>query len=80
MRETEQTFGIIRFCLKVTKYLFYKSLIKVKVLMNCGAYDTNLRLKVQYPTKKSEQRFFCFKPPIHTSGNCVWLFYINLGG
>jgi hypothetical protein len=32
---------------------------------------------VQYPTKKSEQQFFCFKPPIHISGNCVWLFYIN---
>jgi hypothetical protein len=28
---------------------------------------------VQYPTKKSERRFFCFEPPIHISGNCLAL-------
>jgi hypothetical protein len=32
-----------------------------------------LAINVQYPTKKSERRFFCFEPPIHISGNCLVL-------
>jgi hypothetical protein len=38
-----------------------------------------LKLQVQYPTKKSERRFFCFEPPIHISGNCLAL-DLNSGG
>jgi hypothetical protein len=28
---------------------------------------------VQYPAKKSEQRFFSKQPPINIAGNCFWL-------
>ncbi len=30
-------------------------------------------INIQYRTKKSEQRFFCFEPPIHILGNCLAL-------
>ncbi len=55
----------------------YKSLLFFSPLVRKSFFFffsfTSSFLHVQYPAKKSEQRFFSKQPPINILVNCVWL-------